>query len=93
MDEIKDTAEMKAWRDLGIDINPTMEKINAQVIAAPIIALGRNKFVEDGKQAFFNLYSQPIYCGKHQVRLGIIYFNGVDVNNIGRIFEATAKNL
>jgi hypothetical protein len=93
MDEIKDSPEMEAWNDLGIRINPRMENIEARVIAAPSIALGGNKFVDNGKQAFFNLYSQPVYSNRNSVKLAIIYFTGVDINNVARIFEATAKNL
>ena len=55
--------------------------------------MGGNRFVDNGKQAFFNLYSQPIYSNKYNVRLGIIFFTGVDITNMIRIFEATAKNL
>lgn len=93
MDEIKDSPEMEAWNDLGIRINPSMQKIEAKVISAPTIALGGKKYVDNGKQAFFNLYSQPIYSNRYGVKLAIIYFSGVDINNVARIFEATAKNL
>ena len=93
MDEIKNSPELDAWKDLGIRISPEMQKVNAKIIAAPCIALGDNKCVDNGKQAFFNLYSQPIYSNKYSVRLGVIYFTGVDVNNVIRIFETTARNL
>ena len=93
MGEIENTPELAAWRDLGIDINPNMQQIDAKVIPPPSIALGGNKFVDKVKQGFFNLYSQPIYSNKNHVKCGLIYFTGVDIDSIHRIFEATAKNL
>lgn len=49
MDSMKDTDEIKALKDLGIDINPKMHKFSARTISVPTLRLGGKNSVESGK--------------------------------------------
>ncbi len=44
------------------------------MINTPRLALGDDQKVQEGKEAFFNLFNQPIYASKHKVKLAILYF-------------------
>lgn len=70
-----------------------LTSITGKIIPMPKLALGDDNSVEQGKEAFFNLYNKPIYAGKHSVKCGIIYFNGVDTRPLIDTFESTSRNL
>lgn len=44
-----------------------MYKLSAKTIPVPKLALGGNNAVDNGKEAFFNLFNKPIYASKHSV--------------------------
>ncbi len=48
--------------------------------------------MQDGKEAFFNLFNQPIYANKHKVKLAIVYFRA-DLRDLLRTFDSTSRNL
>jgi hypothetical protein len=49
MNELRDSDEMKALRELGIDVEPTMCKFKAKAITTPKLMLGGNNHVDTGK--------------------------------------------
>lgn len=70
-----------------------METLNAKIIPAPKLRLGRDERVESGKESFFNLFSQPIYASKHNVKVGIIAFRSSSLSEIMDVFDNTSKRL
>lgn len=59
----------------------------------PRINLGDSNSIEEGKEAFFQLHSKPIFHSKHSIRCGIVYFSGQDVRLLLDTFEETSKRL
>lgn len=59
----------------------------------PRITLGDNNKIEEGKEAFFQLHSKPIFHSKHSIKCGIIYFSGQDTRLLLDTFEETSKRL
>lgn len=49
MSEIKHTSEVYSLKEMGINIEKNMEKINAKIIPPPRITLGENQSIESGK--------------------------------------------
>lgn len=45
MSEIKNTSEVYSLKDMGINVEKNMEKINAKVVPMPKIALGGNQSI------------------------------------------------
>lgn len=70
-----------------------MEKINAKIIPAPFLELGKNNSIDKGKEAFFNLFNKPIFASKHSINLGIIYAKSTDIRSLIDTFEKTSVNL
>lgn len=52
----------------------------SKTLAPPKIFLGQGHRIEYGKEAAFNLFNQPIFDPKHKLRVGLIYFDRVDVS-------------
>ena len=92
MDEIKKAPDFEDLRKVGIDLSHRMHELNARMIPVPRLALGEDQKVPEGKEAFFNLFSQPIYASKHKLKLAILYFRA-DIRDLIRTFENTSKNL
>ena len=69
-----------------------MHSFKAKYINTPRIALGDDQRFQDGKEAFFNLFSQPIYASKHKIKLAILFFRA-DLRELIRTFESTSRNL
>jgi hypothetical protein len=61
---------------MGINISKHLETVQGKIIPMPKLNLGDNYAVEQGKEAFFNLYNKPIYSSKHSVKCAILYFSG-----------------
>ena len=49
MSEIKNTSEVYSLKDMGINVEKNMEKINAKVVPLSKIALGGNQSIQSGK--------------------------------------------
>jgi hypothetical protein len=93
MRQLRDNPEFQSFKEIGIRINKSLETIKGRIIPMPRITLGENNAIEEGKEAFFNLYNKPIYASKHSIRCGIIYFAGQDTRCLLDTFESTARNL
>ena len=93
MRQLRDNDEFRSFKDIGIRIDKNLETIKGKIIPMPRLQLGENNSIEEGKEAFFNLFNKPIYSGRHGVRCGIIYFNGQDTRPILDTFESTSRNL
>ena len=63
------------------------------MITTPRVTLGKDNCIEEGKEAFFNLYNKPIYANKHKIRCGVISFKSADLRDLYRTFEQTSRNL
>lgn len=59
----------------------------------PRLLLGGRNQVDNGKEAFFNLFNKPIYHSKHKIELLIVSNRGTDISQVKQIFESTSKNL
>ena len=70
-----------------------MNKLSARKIPNPKLELGKNKFVEQGKESNFQLFGQPVFSGKHPLRVAIIHSKNADLTPMIKTFESTAKNL
>jgi hypothetical protein len=90
--EIERTDDFDKLEDVGLKLNKKLYSFKAKSIPVPRISLGQEEKVQDGKEAFFNLFSQPIYAAKHKVKLAILYFRA-DLRDMIRTFESTSKNL
>lgn len=93
MGKLKSSHELDELRSLGIDLSKSMTEFEAKVIPVPRLLLGAKNSVEEGKEAFFNLFNKPIYSPKHEVYLGMIFFRGTDVKAMVSTFTTTSKNL
>jgi hypothetical protein len=78
---------------IGIKLSRQMENINARVMAAPTLELGKSNAVDRGREAFFQLYNKPIYNAKHAIDLGIICSKGAQLEFMLTTFENTSKTL
>jgi hypothetical protein len=90
---LKSNDEYKSLREIGISIKEKLETIRGKIIPMPRINLGENQSIEEGKEAFFNLFNKPIYGSKHNIRCGIIYFAGQETRPLLDTFESTSRNL
>lgn len=66
--------------------------MKARSIKAPILELGGKNSVQEGKEAFFNLFRDPIYQPKHSIKLAILFWRA-DLRDMLSTFENTSKNL
>jgi hypothetical protein len=82
MKELRDVDEFYQMKDLGIKVNKHLETVKGRIIPMPRLALGENQAVEEGKEAFFNLFNKPIFSNKHSVRCAIIAFSGQDTHQL-----------
>ena len=76
MSELRGNQDFCSLKDMGIKINKNLETVKGRLIPMPRINLGENRSVEEGKEAFFQLYRDPIFASKHSIKCGIIYFRG-----------------
>jgi hypothetical protein len=93
MSELKGNDEFKSLKEIGINVKERLEVIKGKIIPMPRINLGENYSVEEGKEAFFNLFNKPIYASKHSVRCGVIYFANQETRQVLDTFESTSRNL
>lgn len=70
-----------------------MNRMEAKQIGNPTLELGEKKTVEKGKEAFFNLFANPIFQAKHGVFLVIIHNKNTEVKPMVETFTKTARNL
>ena len=70
-----------------------MTKVSAKQIPNPPLQLGEKHSVERNKESFFNLFSQPIYSGKHNVNACILHSKYADVNPLVGTLESTSNKL
>ena len=59
---------------MGININQNLDAVEGKIIPMPRLKLGENNSVDEGKEAFFNLFNKPIYSNKHDIKCAILYF-------------------
>jgi hypothetical protein len=59
----------------------------------PKIDLGEHNRIEEGKEAFFQLWGKPIFNSKHSIKCGIVYFSGQDTGLLLDTFNETSKKL
>ncbi len=78
---------------MGIKINKNLETVKGRLIPMPRINLGENRSVEEGKEAFFQLYRDPIFASKHSVKCAIIYFRGQETGPLIQTFDSTSRTL
>lgn len=90
---MKDTEDFDSMKKIGIRISNKMETIKIKKIPTPKLELGNNNAVDQGKEAFFNLFSKPIYASKHSIKCAIIYFQSADVSAMIKTFTDTSRNL
>ena len=79
MDELKNAKEIKAFQEIGLKLNNRPEKIDAKQVPVPKLMLGKENAVEKGKEAFFQLFSKPIFSGKHEIPCTVISSKGADI--------------
>ena len=84
--------DFKELEKIGLQLEDRMHGFKARMIPVPRISLGGSHCIDQGKEAFFQLYSKPIYASKHSIRCALIYFRA-DIRDLVRTFESTAKNL
>jgi hypothetical protein len=70
-----------------------MNKFQTKQISNPSLELGERKFVEKNKEAFFNLFANPIFSGKHSLSCVLVHPKNTDVQPLIGTIEKTAKNL
>jgi hypothetical protein len=90
--EIQRTDDFEKLEQVGLRLNRDLYSFSAKNIPTPRIELGSGQKVQDGKEAFFNLFSQPIYQAKHKIKLAILYFRA-DLRELIKTFENTFRNL
>jgi hypothetical protein len=71
--------EIDTLAQIGISLNSRMNKVAAKQISNPTLALGGKFTVEKGKEAFFNLFGQPIYQFKHRLDVCLLHTKYGDV--------------
>lgn len=79
--------------ELGIVIKDKMANIEGRQIPVPTLELGKKKSVEKGKEAFFNLFAQPIFQAKHNIPCTIIYSKNAAIQPLVDTFNKTFPNL
>lgn len=89
-DKVTDLSSLK---ELGIEIDKRLNQVKAKLIPSPKLQLGNNKSVENGKQANFQLFRDPIYESKHSIKCGIFTTQNSDVRGLIDTFKSTARNL
>lgn len=93
MKELERSNELKNLTDIGINLSNRMNKFQAKEIPKPALELGANKFVERGKESFFNLFAQPVFSGRHAIDCVIVHPRNSDVQGLVATIDKTAKNL
>lgn len=78
--------------EVGLKLSKKLYSLKAKSIPTPKLALGEDQRVQEGKEAFFQLFGQPIYASKHKIKLAILYFRA-DLRDLIRTFETTSRNL
>jgi hypothetical protein len=67
--------------------------MQAKTINSPSLALGKNKFVDRGREAFFNLFSNPLFSSKHELSCIILHPRNAEIAPLISTIEKTATNL
>lgn len=93
MKALENSTELKTLNEIGINLSNRMNKFQAKEIPKPALELGSNKFVERGKEAFFNLFAQPVYSGKHPINCVIVHPKNSDVTGLIGTLNSTSRNL
>ncbi len=92
MKDIQRTDDFDKLEQVGLRLKRDLYSFRGKTIPTPRIELGSDQKVQDGKEAFFNLFSQPIYQAKHKIKLAILYFRA-DLRDLIKTFESTSRNL
>ena len=86
-------SDLKELSELGLDISRQLTTFKAKVAPMPKLQLGKNKSIQQGKEANFQLFAEPIFQSKHGVTCGIVCFRGVDLKQLQEVFNNTSKKL
>ena len=59
----------------------------------PYIEIGKGNRIEQTKSANFKMFDRPVYKANIPLKCCLLHFNGMDVYNVKKIMETTAKNI
>lgn len=63
-----------------------MNRFQAKLIPKPALQLGNNTFVEKGKESSFQLFANPIFNAKRDVKCVVIYGKSSDISGLTDAF-------
>lgn len=78
---------------MGIDINKNLSQIKAKIIPSPKLLLGGSKSVDNGREANFQLFRDPLFNTSQKVKCGIFTVQNADVRGLLDTFKNTSRSL
>lgn len=72
--------EFSSLKELGIEIDKNLNQMTAKLIPCPRLKLGSDKSIQNGKEANFQLFGEPIFDSKHSVKVGIFTYGNANVD-------------
>ena len=91
--EIENSGEFSALSKLGLEVNKKANGVEGAIIPSPVLMLGENKKVDNGRESNFQLFSQPLFSSREKLNIGLLYTDRTDVEGIERVFTNTCRNL
>ena len=77
--EIKNLSPQYLSDKFGISIEEQLHQVKARQIPFPQLQLGDRNSIEEGKQANFRLFNQPLYNTKVQMKIACLAFRDFNI--------------